>query len=51
LMLSVVVGSLNKRNMENNMTTMNFATAGWCLAFAIFLWVYWPVLTRPSVKS
>lgn len=51
LMLSVVVRVLSPWNMENYLTILNFAAAGWCLAFAIFLWVYWPVLTQPSVKS
>ncbi len=26
---------------------VNGSAAGWCLAFAVFLWVYWPVMTRP----
>lgn len=26
---------------------IDLAAAGWILAFAIFTWVYWPILTRP----
>jgi uncharacterized protein involved in response to NO len=50
LMLSVVVRVLSPWNMENYLTILNFSAAGWCLGFAIFLWVYWPVLTQPSIK-
>jgi len=28
---------------------MMAAGASWCLAFAIFTWVFWPILTRPRV--
>ncbi len=30
-------------------TAMMAAGASWCLAFAIFSWVFWPILTRPRV--
>jgi len=30
-------------------TAMMAAGASWCLAFAIFTWVFWPILTRPRV--
>ena len=25
------------------------AGVSWCVAFAVFSWVYWPILTRPRV--
>lgn len=25
------------------------AGTGWCVAFAVFTWVYWPILTRPRI--
>jgi len=31
------------------LSLINLAAYGWILAFAIFSWVYWPVLTGPSV--
>jgi len=51
LMLAVVVRVLSPWNADSYLAGLNLAAAGWCLAFAIFLWVYWPVLTQPSVKS
>ncbi len=50
LMLAVVVRVLSPWNADNYLATINIAALGWCLAFAVFLWVYWPVLTQPSVK-
>ena len=32
------------------MRTVEFAAGGWILAFVIFVWVYWPILTRPRVE-
>ena len=28
-----------------------YAGAGWCLAFAVFTVVYWPILTRPRADG
>lgn len=30
---------------------LDLAAAGWVLAFGIFVWVYWPILTRPRVDG
>jgi uncharacterized protein involved in response to NO len=32
----------------NYMLLIDLSAAGWMLAFAIFVWVYWPILTRPK---
>jgi len=31
------------------MRIVDLAASGWILAFVLFLWIYWPILTRPSV--
>lgn len=31
------------------MRIVDLAASGWILAFVLFLWVYWPILTRPRV--
>jgi uncharacterized protein involved in response to NO len=31
----------------NYMLIINLAAAGWILAFLLFTWVYWPILSRP----
>jgi uncharacterized protein involved in response to NO len=51
LTLAVVVRIVSPWAQENYLAILNLAAGGWCLAFVIFLWVYWPVLTRPSVTS
>jgi len=33
----------------NYLMVVDFAAIGWMLAFGIFTWVYWPVLTGPHV--
>ena len=30
---------------------VNLAAVSWCLAFAIFMWVYWPILTREPLEA
>ncbi len=30
---------------------VNLAAIAWCLAFAMFIWAYWPVLTKPSLDA
>ena len=51
LMLAVVVRVSSPWNAAQYLSMVNAAAAGWCLAFAIFLWVYWPVLTQSPVKQ
>jgi uncharacterized protein involved in response to NO len=51
LMLAVVMRVLSPWNEENYLQMINVAATGWCLAFAIFLWVYWPVLTKPALEK
>lgn len=50
LMVSVVIRVLSPWNAGHYLQMINAAAAGWCLAFAIFLWVYWPVLTKPALE-
>jgi len=51
LMVAVVIRIAGRWNAESYLTMLNLAAVGWCLAFAIFLWVYWPVLTQPAADS
>jgi uncharacterized protein involved in response to NO len=30
------------------MRLVDASAVGWMIVFAIFTWVYWPILTRPS---
>ena len=50
LTASVLIRIASPWNAESYLSMVNLAAAGWCLAFLIFLWVYWPVLTRPRVR-
>ncbi len=36
---------------EFRQAAMVTAGAGWCVAFALFTWVYWPILTGPRVDE
>jgi len=47
LMLAVLVRVLGPLSGENYMHMIDLSATGWVLAFAIFTWVYWPVLSRP----
>jgi uncharacterized protein involved in response to NO len=33
------------------LATIEWSATGWVIAFAIFVWVYWPVRTRPRVDT
>lgn len=50
LMAAVVVRVLSPWNADRYLSMINVAATGWSLAFIIFLWVYWPVLTQPSIE-
>ena len=34
----------------NYLAVVDLAAIGWMLAFSIFTWVYWPILTGPRVE-
>jgi uncharacterized protein involved in response to NO len=36
---------------NNYMQALDLSAAAWMLAFTIFVWVYWPVLTGPPVAD
>ncbi len=36
---------------EFRQAAMVTAGAGWCVAFAVFTWVYWPILTGPRIDE
>ncbi len=47
LTLAIVVRLLGPLAGQQYMLTVEIAAVGWIATFAIFLWVYWPVLTGP----
>ncbi|MCH8237712.1 MAG: NnrS family protein, partial [Proteobacteria bacterium] len=36
---------------EFRQAAMVTAGVGWCVAFTVFTWVYWPILTGPRVDE
>ena len=48
LMLAVLVRVLGPLSGEGYMMMIDISAMGWILAFAIFTWVYWPILIRPK---
>ncbi len=51
LMVAICIRVLSPWNAANYLGMIELAAAGWCLAFAIFSWVYWPILTGPRVAQ
>jgi uncharacterized protein involved in response to NO len=49
LMLAVLGRVLSPLTGNAYLAMIDFAAAGWMLAFALFTWVYWPILCRPRV--
>ncbi len=45
-MIAVLIRVLGPFSGENYMMMIDLSGAGWMLAFAIFTWVYWPILSR-----
>jgi uncharacterized protein involved in response to NO len=48
-MLAVIVRVLGPLFSDNYLGVIDLSAAGWVLAFIIFTWVYWPILSRPRV--
>lgn len=46
LLLAVVVRILGPLNTNNYMLMIDLSALGWMLAFGLFTWVYWPILSR-----
>jgi uncharacterized protein involved in response to NO len=46
LMIAVLIRVLGPLTAKNYLLMIDLSAAGWMLAFAIFVWVYWPILTR-----
>jgi len=47
LMLATLVRVLGPLTGKNYLLMIDLSATGWMLAFAIFTWVYWPILSRP----
>lgn len=48
LMLAVLVRVLGPLSGGAYMLMIDLSALGWVLAFSIFTWVYWPILSRPK---
>lgn len=48
LMLAVLIRVLGPLSGGSYMLMIDLSAAGWMLAFGIFIWVYWPILSRPG---
>ena len=49
LMLAVLGRVLSPLTGNAYLSMIDISAAGWMLAFALFTWVYWPILCRPRV--
>jgi uncharacterized protein involved in response to NO len=47
LMLAALVRVLGPLTGKSYILMIDLSATGWMLAFAIFTWVYWPILSRP----
>ena len=51
LTVAVILRVFGPLVMPDYLATVEWSAAGWSLAFAIFVWVYWPILTRPRIDA
>ena len=51
LMLAGLVRVLGPLTGENYLLMIDLSALGWMTAFAIFTWVYWPILTTPKADG
>ena len=50
LTLAVLIRVLGPLSGNSYILMIDLSAAGWMLAFALFTWVYWPILSRERVK-
>jgi uncharacterized protein involved in response to NO len=50
-MLAVLLRTLSTLSDTGYMRMIDLAAFGWILAFGLFSWVYWPVLTQPRADG
>jgi len=48
LMIAILIRVLGPLTGAHYLLMIDLSAAGWMLAFALFVWVYWPILTRGS---
>ena len=51
LMVAICIRVMSPWNAVNYLGMIELAATGWCLAFGIFIWVYWPILTGPRIDQ
>jgi uncharacterized protein involved in response to NO len=50
-MLAAVIRTLSSLSGTAYLGMIDLAAAGWIIAFGLFTWVYWPVLTGPRADG
>lgn len=48
---AVIARVLSQLNPSLYADMIDLSAMGWIVTFALFTWVYWPVLTRPRVDE
>lgn len=48
---AVLIRILSPWMPESYLSMVNLAAVAWCLAFGIFMWAYWPILTRAPLEA
>ena len=48
LLLAILIRVLGPLTGANYLLIVDLSAIGWIVAFAIFTWVYWPILSRPK---
>jgi uncharacterized protein involved in response to NO len=51
LLAAVLIRVLASVAGQHYTLMVNLSAAGWILSFAMFVWVYWPILTQPRVDE
>ena len=49
LIMAVVLRVFGPLTGKYYLVMIDVSAAGWMLAFSIFVWVYWPILTRAKM--
>lgn len=49
-MLAVLLRVLGPISGQNYLLMIDLSALGWMLAFALFTWVYWPILSQPKTN-
>lgn len=51
LLVAICIRVISPWNAANYLGMIELAAAGWSLAFCIYIWVYWPILSGPRIDQ